>query len=334
MPGPVATGPLAPWLAARARNALRRPLRLMGVSVTAFLAALVLLIVLPREFGPAPTGAAPDFAPPIALLGAALVIGLALGFGLTLGAELRRPRVASAAEAARIADTRALATIAPLAPHPDRRRRGADRAFSPHIDVHTPEYRFLYLDLTTATAGVGALPMAMITGDEPDIVATVSANIAVAATHDARSTLLIDTDRRLGTAAAIVGTRHAPGVDEVVGGRLTWSETIVGTVVGRSFILDVIPAGGPALRSTPSMEHAGRGSARDELLRLARRYDLIILSAPTGTEELDAGSVLPPLDVVLCVRVAHTTLARVAESARILRAAGWRLHGLVLWDAE
>jgi hypothetical protein len=95
MPGPVATGPLAPWLAARARNALRRPLRLIGASATAFVAALVLLIVVPREFAPAsPAGAPAELAPPIALLGAALVIGLALGFGLTLGAELLRPRVA------------------------------------------------------------------------------------------------------------------------------------------------------------------------------------------------------------------------------------------------
>jgi hypothetical protein len=42
-------GPVAQWLAARARNALRRPLRIIGVSIAAFLFALMLLILIPRE---------------------------------------------------------------------------------------------------------------------------------------------------------------------------------------------------------------------------------------------------------------------------------------------
>src|SRR6185437_15321435 len=37
------------WLAARARNALRRPLRIIGVSATAFIAMLLTLILIPRE---------------------------------------------------------------------------------------------------------------------------------------------------------------------------------------------------------------------------------------------------------------------------------------------
>jgi Mrp family chromosome partitioning ATPase len=299
--------------------------------VSVFLAALVLLIVLPRECGPAGE-AARQFAPPIAVLSASLVLGLMIGFGVTIGAEVRRPCVATAGEAARIAGTRALAVIAPWVPRPNRRRRDADRVASPRIDIDPPAYRFLHLDLATAAAGAGRLPMAVVTGDEPDIVGTVAANIAIAAAHDARDTLLIDTDRRHGIAAATIGVTHAPGVDEVLGGRVTWAETIVGTVVGRQHLLDVIPPGGPALRSTPSMERTAFGHARDELVRLARRYDAVIVSAPAGAEELAAASVLPRVDAVLCVRVAYTTLARLADAVRDLREAGWPVHGLVLWD--
>jgi Mrp family chromosome partitioning ATPase len=43
------SGGLAQWLAARARNALRRPLRIGGVSLLVFVSALITLILIPRQ---------------------------------------------------------------------------------------------------------------------------------------------------------------------------------------------------------------------------------------------------------------------------------------------
>jgi protein-tyrosine kinase len=43
------SGGLAQWLAARARNALRRPLRIGGISALVFVSALVALVLIPRQ---------------------------------------------------------------------------------------------------------------------------------------------------------------------------------------------------------------------------------------------------------------------------------------------
>jgi hypothetical protein len=67
---------------------------------------------------------------------------------------------------------------------------------------------------------------------------------------------------------------------------------------------------------------------------MQRRYDFIIIAAPTSYVQRSAGSVIPAPDVILCARIAHTTVGVLKTSVDNLRGADMRVHGLVLWDAE
>ena len=270
-------------------------------------------------------------APPIDLLAAALVLGVALWFAVTFGVEVWKPRVADAAEAERMTGARTLAVLNPPVPNPERARRSTDRMVSPLIDAASAEYRLLYLGLT----GTG-LPLVTVTGDESDVVATVAANIAVAGALDSRSTLLVDADPRVAAATGIVAARVAPGVSDVLAGTVSWPEAIVPVAVGRDRSLDVIPAGSDPRAAWPA-QHGSTLSAdslRAELSRLARRYDLLVIAAPAGLAQVGPDSVLPGPDVVLTARIAYTTLTRLTAAATALRTSGMRLRGVVLWNAD
>jgi Mrp family chromosome partitioning ATPase len=271
-------------------------------------------------------------APPIALLAAALVLGAAVGFGVTFGLEVANPRVADRGEAERLTGARALAVLRPSRPQPERARRSTDRALSPVIDATSPEYRLLYLDLVNERA-VTDLPIVTIAGDESEVVATVASNIAVAAVYDSRSTLLVDAEHAAAPATHIVGARLAPGVADVLGGVVSWADAITTVIIGRDLRLDVIPAGSDQVPASMPPPEAGH-SLRDDLARLARRYDIMIVVAPEGVSEIGPASVLPGAAVVLCARLAYTTLERLVASVESLRASGMRIAGVALWDAD
>jgi tyrosine-protein kinase Etk/Wzc len=270
-------------------------------------------------------------ASPIALAGAALVLGLALGFAMTFGAELRRPRVADGAEAERVAGVPALATITPRPIDTFRARRAADRALSPLIDATAETYRVIYADVSDPQGTTPmAFPFVAVTGDEAALVATVATNLAVAAINDFRSALLIDADPDAGLVAGIVSVPREPGVADVLAGRSDWAAVTVPASAGRDRMLDVIPAG---RRGTPQGDIA-REELRAELLRLGRRYELIVVAAPPGAPQTGSDSILPVTEAVVCARIAFTTLARLAASVAVLQDSGLRVRGIVLWDAD
>jgi Mrp family chromosome partitioning ATPase len=271
-------------------------------------------------------------APPVALLAAALVLGAAVGFGVTFGLEVAEPRVADRGEAERLTGSRVLAVLAPARPRPDRMRRSTDRALSPLIDAVSSDYRLVYLDLVNQRETT-ELPIVTIAGEESEVVATVAANIAVAAVYDSRSTLLVDAEHATAPATLIVGARLTPGVSDVLAGLVAWADAITTVVIGRDRRLDVIPAGSERVPSSTPPPTAGH-SLRDDLARLARRYDLMIVVAPEGVSQIGPASVLPGAAVVLCARLAYTTLERLGASVASLRSSGMRLAGVVLWDAD
>jgi Mrp family chromosome partitioning ATPase len=309
-------------------------------------------------------------ASPIALAGAALVLGMALGFAMTFGVELRRPRVADAAEAARVAGVPTLATIMPRPIDPFRARRAADRGLSPLIDPSSETYRAVYLDVSDPRGtNPLAFPFVAVTGDEAAIVATVATNVAIAAINDSQTALLIDADPDAGLVAAIVGVAREPGVADVLAGRIDWASATQSAPAGRARTLDVIPAGRPAgarpsspdpadvpdyapesanpldewgharvdattMPRADALDDIGRGELRAELLRLGRRYELIVVAAPAGAPRVGSGSILPVSDAIVCARVAFTTLTRLASSVAVLQDSGLRVHGIVLWDAD
>lgn len=267
-------------------------------------------------------------APPLAMLAAALVLALSLGFGVSLFLELRRPSIADAREAEQVSGVRVLSVIRPTELPLERSRRQADVVAPPLIDVVSESYRKLYLHLAATEANV---PVVTVAGDDAAVVATVAANVAAAAAYEARSTLLVDVDPASSTIASIFRIHSNPGLAGIITGAADWPEAIVQTTIGRDRVLDVLPSGTrKASMSDPAVAQRIRG----DFARMERRYDLIVIAAPTSYVRRRESSIIPSPDVVLCARVAHTRIARLKAEVDALRNLDLRIHGLVLWEDE
>lgn len=265
--------------------------------------------------------------PPLALLGAAIAIATILGFTAGLIAEMRHSRIADPNEAEEATGLRVLAVVLPKTPQPERTRRRADRETSPLLDATSDAYRLLYLHLAGA---VPRISLVTVSGDETAIAATVAANLAAAATYDARGTLLVDAELSACAVSSVLRIRAEPGLGDVLAGRVDWTEAVVPATIGRERALDVIPSG---TCGEPDGEFDPEPT-RHALARMARRYDLVVLVAgPTHVRRGD-GSILPAPDLIYCARIGHTTIAALRDGAEALRGGGARIRGLVLWDAD
>ena len=267
-------------------------------------------------------------APPWAMLAAAAVLALAVGFAASFGTELKRPHIADPREAEQISGARVLTVIKPPEVVVERSRRQADVEAPPLIDVVSESYRTLYLHIASVEASV---PIVTITGDDPGIVATVASNLAASAAYEARSTLLVDVDPTTCSVASVLRIRPDPGLSGIITGSATWPEAIVPTTIGRDRPLDVLPSG---TRRAGLPEASVVEEVRKELARMQRRYDFIIIAAPTSYVQRSANSIIPAPDLILCARIAHTTVGGLKSAVDTLRGADMRVHGLVLWDAE
>jgi len=267
-------------------------------------------------------------APPWAMLAAAVVLALAVGFAASFGTELKRPHIADPREAELVSGARVLTVIRPPEVVVERSRRQADVEAPPLIDVVSESYRTLYLHIASVEASV---PIVTITGDDPGIVATVAANLAASAAYEARSTLLVDVDPTTCSVASVLRIRPDPGLSGIITGSSTWPEAIVPTTIGRDRPLDVLPSG---TRRSGLPEANVVEDVKKELARMQRRYDFIIIAAPTSYVQRSASSIIPAPDVILCARIAHTTVGGLKTAVDSLRGADMRIHGLVLWDAE
>jgi Mrp family chromosome partitioning ATPase len=265
-------------------------------------------------------------APPLAMLAAAFVLALTLGFGASLIFELNMPTIADAREAEQVTGVRVLSVIAPAEVVIERSRRQADVVAPPLIDVVSESYRRLYLHLAATEANV---PIVTVAGDDAAIVATVAANIAAAAAYEARSTLLVDVDPGTSTIASVFRIPSNPGLAGIISERADWGEAIVQVTVGRDRVLDVLPSG-TKRSGAPNESVAER--IRGDFARMERRYDLIVIAAPTAYVQRGRASIIPGPDVVLCARIAHTKIARLKEEVESLREMDLRIHGLVLWN--
>jgi tyrosine-protein kinase Etk/Wzc len=267
-------------------------------------------------------------APPLAMLAAALVLALTIGFGASFFFELKMPTIADAREAEQVTGVRVLSVIKPVEMVAERSRRLADETAPPLIDVVSESYRQLYLHLAATEASV---PIVTVAGDDGAIVATVAANIAAAAAYEARSTLLVDVDPISSMIAGIFRIPSNPGLSGLMAGRSEWSGSIVQTTIGRDRTLDILPSG-TKRSSTTELDVVEK--IRGDFARMEKRYDLIVIAAPTGYVQRGRASIIPGPDVILCARVAHTRLARLKEEVESLRALDLRIHGLVLWNDD
>jgi tyrosine-protein kinase Etk/Wzc len=283
-----------------------------------------------RDYDRAVTRAREDArldAPPVALLAAALIFGIALGFGSAFAGEMRHPRVSDEHELERMTGARVLATVRPRPRNPDRQRRSADRNAPPYFDPGADGYQLTYLHV--ARAGASRLTLTL-TGEDPGIAAVVAVNVAAIAADEARSTIVIDTDSHASSVAAALRIHAEPGVADILGRSLEWAEVTSQAVVGRDRTIDVVPSGLSPLDHAPS---AITELFRHDAARLARHYEAIVIVAPLEHTKAGLPGVLPIPDTILCARVGHTRIANVQSALDGIRAAGGTAVGVVLWDA-
>jgi len=266
-------------------------------------------------------------APPIAMLGAALVMALAVGFATVFVGEVRHPRVAHMREGEAVSKVRVLTIIKPSS-IVERARRQADAAAPPLIDITAESYRTLYLHLAATEASI---PIVTITGNIPMVVGVVASNLASVAAYEARSTLLVDADPSTSTVASVLRIESDEGLHAVLNGRVKLEAAIVSTTVGRDRPLDVLPSGHGRIgnASPDSVENV-----RDSLARMERRYDFIVIAAPSSYAQLVSNTIIPAPDVILCAQVGVTQIAVLRAAVKSLRTAGKVVHGIVLWDDE
>jgi hypothetical protein len=266
-------------------------------------------------------------APPIALLGAALVLGIVLGFGSAFYGEMRHPRVSDEHEVERVTGARVLATIRPRPRNPDRQRRSTDRDAPPYFDPGADGYQLTYLHV--ARAGASRLVLT-IAGDDMGVVGVIATNVAAIAADEARSVIIIDADPRTAPVAAALRIRAEPGFTDVVNQNVDWAELTTQAMVGRDRVIDVIPSG----LSSEALDGA-RVTAlfRREATRLSRHYEAIIVVSSIEQAVAGIPGALPIPDTILCARVGHTRLADLQAALDGIRAAGGSPLGIVLWDA-
>ena len=264
-------------------------------------------------------------APPPAMLAAALIFGAVIGFGFALIDEIRHPRIADAYEAERATGVRVLGVISPLPQSPERGRRSSDRSAPPYIDPGADGHQLIYLHI--ATAGANVL-MLTVTGDNPAVSAVVGINFAAIAADEARSTLLIDTDAAASTVAAALRLRAGEGISGLVNEKVSWPEAARPVRIGRESSIDVVPTGPDA----PPFQ-AVSALLQNDAVRLARRYDTIVIVSAAEQVLNGLPSVLPIPDVIYCVRTGQTSIAHLKRALDDTERTGGRMRGIVLWNA-
>ena len=265
-------------------------------------------------------------APPVALLGAALVIGVVLGFGTAFFGEMARPRISDEHEVERITGVRVLATAFRRPRDPNRDRRLADRMAPPYFDPRSPSYQLTYLHVVRA----GATRLSLtVTGAHTSIAAVVAMNVAAIAADEARSTILIDTDAQSLPLAAALRSHAEPGVADVLRSHIDWAEVTTQTLAGRDRTIDVIPSG---MSSTPLDPAALAELFRQEATRLARHYEAIVVVSTLEQAAAGLAGALPVPDVIICARTGHTRLADLRAALEGIRQGGGTPLGVVLWD--
>jgi Mrp family chromosome partitioning ATPase len=268
-----------------------------------------------------------EVAPPLALLASAFVLSWAFGFAVAFVGELRTPRVSNENELERFLGVRVLSSVNTPMPSADRGRREADRAAPPYVDPGIEGYQLAYLGLALDQP---TLLVATVTGDDPAIAAVVACNLAAVAADEARTTLVVDLERS-GSASAVLRTRVAPGVADMIVGERGWPDATTVARIGRDKTVDLVP------RGSGTQELAASeliGLLKRDCPRLARYYDAILLHAAATDVTQGLAGALPSPEVIYCAQPGITPLRQLRGQLDLIRAAGGSIRGIVLWEAE
>ena len=296
--------------------------------------------------------------PPVAMLLAALVLGVTVGFAASLWRELRRPRVGDAQELEEL-------TQAQVIVHDGDATRTAARARRPRLgsrvvarfgrrqrdqvtaSVLTPTAdAWSLLHLTLSHIGDMARQVQVI-ADRPVVAGAVGLNLAAVAARESRVTVLVDAAQRAGAlvpllpSATLAHSVLPPEVLSVAGTGTAWDgawDASRALPLGRDVrVTIVLPrrartdarADAPP-RGAPSGQTRGARAPADELAPLLPHFDFVVF-----VSDAPNGSLVPATaDLVLCARLGVTPLAWIARAMRAAADQGRRVRAVVLWADE
>ena len=262
--------------------------------------------------------------PPIAMLVASLVVGLALGYASALMRELRRPTVGDENEVERLAQARVITHSGGLdAVRDARTRRRADRMLPPALDPTAEAWQQLHLTLT----GLGDVVRAVrIVSDQPILGSTLAINLAAAAARESRATLIVEPPARTSMLAMVLRQNKPRGLSDVQQGRAGLREVVTEVPMGRDVAVDVLFSGTTA-GSAPTVSN--RGEINEEVRRAAGRYDLTLV---VGDPAVDIG--IASYDIIICARLGSTSLDWLSRTMQQARGGNHRLRAVLLWATE
>jgi Mrp family chromosome partitioning ATPase len=263
-------------------------------------------------------------APPMAILAAALVLGVTIGFASALMIEVGRPRVSDLQEAERVTGARVIAVVRPRVIPGERTRRKADLRLPPLIDPTSDAYRHLASHASVAGPNRSIVTIA---GDVPAVTATIAANIAAVSANEMRSTLLIDADLEKRPITSVLRLPPSDRMSDVLTGAAELSAAAIHAPVGRDRWLEVVPSGSQPRGAIAKREAE---TLREAVIRSARHYELTLLVAPFDR----ANDVRVGPAVIVCAHVAHSLVSTLRTSVAALRDNGAQILGIVLWAAD
>ena len=262
-------------------------------------------------------------ASPFAMIIAAAIFGIVFGFGGALQVELRRPTVSDAAEVERATGARVMASVVPAAAGDEFDRRKSDRLAPGYLDPKSESYQLAYLHVEQSAASPDVVT---VLGDDPDVCAIVTMNLAAIAAEDARSVLVIDTAGRGDAIRSLLPFSPSADLTDLVGGIASWVDATAHVSVGRDRTIDVVTG----TRTAPPESLIAL--IQRERPRLGKHYDSVFV---IGALELVPAIVENPFveGTILTATAGKTQLTNLVDSARALRESGRQLFGVVLWDA-
>jgi protein-tyrosine kinase len=151
---------------------------------------------------------------------------------------------------------------------------------------------------------------------------TTAANLALTAAKDGRATVLVETDLRHPSLAALFGLAPRAGLAEVLDGSAELAQAVA--QVGGLAVLCAGEARSDAALRSP------RATAVIEQLRAA--YDLVVLDAPPALAFSDGDRLVAAADAALLVVRAGATPRQVVRLA--VESLGDRVAGIVLNDVD
>ena len=262
-------------------------------------------------------------ASPFAMIVAAAVFGIVFGFGAALQFELRRPTVSDALEVERATGARVMASVVPTLDAGAYDRRKSDRLAPGYLDPKSEAYQLAYLHVEQSSASPDVVT---VLGDDPDVCAIVTMNLAAVAAEDARSVLVIDATGRGEAIRSLLPFSPSAELGDLIGGIASWVDATAHVAVGRDRTIDVVTG-----TRSPAPERLIELIER-ERPRLGKHYDSVFVIGPLELVQVVAENAFVE-GTILTATAGRTRLRELVDAAAALRAKSRHLFGVVLWDA-